>query len=276
MDDLFRHRHGRASRARRAIQKRLRFRPPGVRVLANSVPKAGTHLLARCLEQFPGMIDSGVHLEPITEAGELEATLGSLPPGSFATAHLPFRPGRAGVLEASDVVHTLIVRDPRDVVVSHFHYVTRRSTQHRLHDYFNRLPDDAARLMASIRGVDAAAAGLERGLENIDQRFRRYLQWQSEDCCLIRFRELVGPRGGGSRARQIEEVRRLAAHLGLALDDRDLARIVERTFFAGSTTFRRGKIGDWRNHFTEEHKAAFKEIAGQILIDLDLERDLDW
>ena len=276
MDNLFRGRHGRASRVRRAIQERLRFRPSGPRILANSIPKAGTHLLARCLEQFPGLIDSGTHFEPGTEAGELTTALDHLSPGSFATAHLPYRRERAGVLDAADVVHALIVRDPRDVVVSHFHYVTYRSINHRLHDHFNRLPDDGARLMASIRGVDAASAGLERGLEDIGQRFRRYLRWRDHDCCLVRFRYLIGPRGGGSRSRQIEEIQRLASHLGIELGPRDLERVLERAFFTKSTTFRRGVVGDWQNHFAEEHKTAFKEIAGQVLIDLGYEQDLDW
>lgn len=276
MDALFRQRHGRASQLRRAVLERVRIGASGPRVLANSIPKSGTHLLARCLEQFPGLIDSGVHLKPETQTAALETTLSALYTGSFATAHLPFTSERAEALASSDIVHTLTIRDPRDVVVSHFHYVTRRATNHPLHAYFNTLPSDTARLMVSIQGVDAAATGVGHDLENIGQRFRHYLRWEEHDCCVVRFGDLIGPRGGGSRERQVAAIRRLATHLGVELQDRDVNRVLERAFFAKSTTFRRGVIGDWKNHFAEPHKAAFKEVAGQLLIDLGYEKDVDW
>ena len=43
-----------------------------------------------------------------------------------------------------------------------------------------------------------------------------------------------------------------------------------------SPTFRRGKIGSWRDHFTAEHKRTFKEVAGDLLIQLGYEQDFDW
>jgi hypothetical protein len=43
-----------------------------------------------------------------------------------------------------------------------------------------------------------------------------------------------------------------------------------------SPTFRRGQIGGWREEFTAEHKALFKEVAGDILIELGYERDHRW
>jgi len=35
-------------------------------------------------------------------------------------------------------------------------------------------------------------------------------------------------------------------------------------------------IGDWRNHFTEQHKEAFKNLAGTELVELGYERDQNW
>ena len=34
--------------------------------------------------------------------------------------------------------------------------------------------------------------------------------------------------------------------------------------------------GDWKNHFTEEDRRVFKEEAGELLIRLGYEEDLDW
>ncbi len=39
---------------------------------------------------------------------------------------------------------------------------------------------------------------------------------------------------------------------------------------------RKGISGDWRNKFSEEHKARFKEIAGDLLIELGYEKDYNW
>lgn len=43
-----------------------------------------------------------------------------------------------------------------------------------------------------------------------------------------------------------------------------------------SSFARKGVSGDWRNHFTPEHKARFKELAGDLLIDLGYETDKNW
>jgi len=41
----------------------------------------------------------------------------------------------------------------------------------------------------------------------------------------------------------------------------------------GSATLRRGVIGDWQNHFTDEHRVAFTEVAGRQLVELGYEAD---
>lgn len=49
-------------------------------------------------------------------------------------------------------------------------------------------------------------------------------------------------------------------------------------FFAAvsGTSPRRGVIGDWQNHFTEEVKAFFKSVCGDLLIELGYESGKDW
>ena len=43
-----------------------------------------------------------------------------------------------------------------------------------------------------------------------------------------------------------------------------------------SPTFRRGKAGAWREHFSPETKALFKEVSGDLLIRLGYEEDHNW
>lgn len=40
--------------------------------------------------------------------------------------------------------------------------------------------------------------------------------------------------------------------------------------------YRKGEAGDWQNHFNAEHKQAFKEMYGDLLIRLGYEKDLNW
>lgn len=40
--------------------------------------------------------------------------------------------------------------------------------------------------------------------------------------------------------------------------------------------YRKGKRGDWRNHFSERHKSVFKHKYGELLIKLGYEKDLNW
>lgn len=40
--------------------------------------------------------------------------------------------------------------------------------------------------------------------------------------------------------------------------------------------YRKGKRGDWRNHFSENHKLVFKQKYGDLLIKLGYETDLNW
>jgi hypothetical protein len=55
-----------------------------------------------------------------------------------------------------------------------------------------------------------------------------------------------------------------------------IAILVEAIQPKKSHTFRSGKTGGWREHFTDEHKKLFKEVAGDLLVRLGYERSNDW
>ncbi|VEP17654.1 hypothetical protein H1P_6310001 [Hyella patelloides LEGE 07179] len=55
-----------------------------------------------------------------------------------------------------------------------------------------------------------------------------------------------------------------------------ITKITPEIFFERSTIFSKGQIGDWQNHFTDEHKQAFKEVAGEALINLGAESGSNW
>ncbi|HVD43791.1 MAG TPA: sulfotransferase domain-containing protein, partial [Rubrobacter sp.] len=85
-----------------------------------------------------------------------------------------------------------------------------------------------------------------------------------------------------------EEVERLLGFLGVDTDEtlvehcvssasfEKLSRGRERGEEDPSSFYRKGVAGDWENYFTEEDRRVFKEEAGELLIRLGYERDLDW
>lgn len=260
------------------------------RVFLNSVPKAGTHLLMELVKNLPRMMYSGRHRalrDFSTEPGsppehipaiDLDAfgrDLGRVRNGQFMTAHFPYRRDVEQMLEGRGFSSLLMIRDPRDVAVSHTFYVTG-TERHWLHRRFTetlRTPDE--RLMATITGFPDDE--ISNGQESIGRLFEQYLGWLTRPNVLVcRFESLVGSSGGGSDEEAMETVRAVAEHLERPLSKEGSERVGRRSWSRGAATFRRGQIGDWRNHFNEDHEKAFKRVAGEVLVRLGYEHDLNW
>lgn len=214
-------------------------------------------------------------LVPAIDLDAFGRVLGKVRNGQFITAHFPYRRDVELMLEQRGFSSLLMLRDPRDVVVSHIFYVTR-TERHWLHRRFTEAfhtPDE--RLMATITGFPDD--DISNGLESIGQRFEQYFGWLANPNVLVcRFESLVGSPGGGSRDEAIDTVRSVAEYLQRPLSKEKSEAVVQRGWSPGAATFRKGQIGDWLNHFNEDHKEAFKQVAGDVLIRLGYEEDLNW
>jgi hypothetical protein len=274
-----------------------------VRVVANSVPKSGTHLLTGLLTllgfqqtEFGGIrsnLVSGSY-SPIKRLlrarGQEKVTIGvvspqqisrrwlsrrlwRVPDGCFITAHCIYTAELARLFrEEQNMRVVCILRDPRDVAVSQMHYIKHR-TQHFAHEAFLALPSDHERLLLSIRGGSLGG----RKLQSLDERYRQFAGWERDpNALVIKFEELVGPKGGGSAQAQRRTVERVAEHVGLLGTDERTLGVVEEELFGAGRTFRKGQSGGWRSEFTEEHVRATKEVAGALLMELGYETDSDW
>jgi hypothetical protein len=269
--------------------------------LANSLPKAGTNLLAKVLSLFPGVRTDHaqvLHLDPdnidrFRKPGDGDGpslplgvtwprqvpvracrrALKQLQRGQFLSAHAPYSPELARLLTELKVKSVLILRDPRDVVVSTAQYVPR-TPYNVFHDLYRSL-SEFDRLMITIRGRRPTSPG-EPLVRGIQEACRSLLPWMKQPFNYTTyFHRLVGPQGGGTHEDQVAELENLARHVGLRYRFKDLEQIARETY-GGTHTFRKGTSGDWRSHFTPEHKEAFKEVAGALLIEMGYEKDLSW
>lgn len=262
------------------------FLPPP-KVLMIGPPKSGTHLLSDCLSLMPKMMFSGRHFalsdflagptgspqhhqpdSPLPlDTIRLRKYLRKCPPGMFVTAHARFHSEFRNITEELQYKRILLLRDPRDVAVSRTFYLQRDMLHQHYRYYTETLKSNEERLMASIHGIGSDGGEyLRRPLPSIGETFSRYLSWMDDPSTLVvRFEDLIGPRGGGNAKKQLEEIKRIGTFVQRPLDHEQAQRIAQKMYGTGSLTFRKGQAGDWQNHFTEAHKRAFEETAGGLL-----------
>ncbi|RPI93666.1 MAG: hypothetical protein EHM40_09100 [Chloroflexi bacterium] len=269
--------------------QRLRFRfaslpaPEGgwPILLGISFPKSGTHLLDQILLGFSKVAPFSRRLHSFYAEYEGEsgrkrspeqalAWLDSLRPRDIASAHLFAREEVLKRVCSSAFIPYFIFRDPRDVAVSHVFYVTDMEARHVHHDYYQSLPDFNARLTASILGRPDANVEFP----NVADRFAPYLGWLDQPAVMkIHFEDLIHDRLGTLNHIIDHFLTRtpIPASRQLVLEALEASINPKR-----SPTFRSGKTGEWKKYFTEEHRKAFKEAAGDLLVRLGYEKDNNW
>jgi hypothetical protein len=264
-----------------AQQIRFRSRQDLPTLLGISFPKSGTHLLDQILLGFSNVAPyakrvHSFYAEYEGESGRKRspdqalAWLDSLRPRDMASAHLFARPEAAARVCSPKFAPYFIFRDPRDVVVSHVFYVTDMEARHVHHDYYQSLPDFDARLTVSILG--RPDSNIE--FSNIADRFAPYLGWIDQpEVLTIHFEDLIHDRAATLTQIMDHLLARvpLRATRQLILDSLETSINPKK-----SPTFRSGKTGEWKKHFTAEHKKIFKNVAGELLVKLGYEKDGNW
>jgi hypothetical protein len=232
---------------------------PGV--FCVSLPKAGTHLLERALCLHPLLsrkLLPTINNTNITRWRSLDLLLRGVKPGQLLVSHLTYSDHRHQAVTDSGMASLFLVRDPRDIVVSSAFYIMKNA-KHHLHQLFQSLPDDRARIALLVRG-DAA-----NGVSSIAERLERFSGWLTAANLVVRFEDLVGAQGGGDDRRQEKTLRSIFHTVGVDLDDQHLATIRGHLFSSASPTFRKGAVGEGKRWVTAEIEAIFQETAGPFL-----------
>ncbi|HMX74157.1 MAG TPA: sulfotransferase domain-containing protein, partial [Anaerolineales bacterium] len=142
---------------------------------------------------------------------------------------------------------------------------------HGMHEYYKSLPDFAARLNVAITGIDRD--GLK--MVSVKQRYEGVFQWlEQQNTMCIRFEDLINNRDA-TLLKMLDEVEKTGYKISTPRE-KALSVLVEAIQPKKSHTFRSGKTGGWKQHFTEEHKKLFKEVTGNLLVRLGYETTNDW
>lgn len=260
--------------------KRLSFHdaPP---IFGNSKPKSGSHLLLQILNGFTQIMPyKYVDADPIRtvkyEGGrrdvkDIATDLKKVPQGVIGWGYVEASPENVAVLCQPNRVNYFIYRDPRDMLVSQVFFATDMHEEHGMHAYYNSLPDFGARLNVAIAGIEKD--GLK--MVSVKQRYEGVFQWlEQKHVMCLRFEDLINNRDATLLA-MLNEVEKTGYKIPTARE-KALPILIEAIQPKKSHTFRSGKTGGWTQHFTEEHKKLFKEVAGDLLVRLGYEKNNDW
>jgi hypothetical protein len=252
-------------------------------LFANSFPKSGTHLLTQVMHGFTRLgpaVDSGlpavVTFDGFTgrqrSLAEIMADLDRFLPGDIGYGHVHGTPQAVAWLCRPGVAAYFILRDPRDVVLSHVHYVAEMAPNHIHHRYYHTvLRTFDERLCASIVGLtqqELAKVGdgkpVYEALPDIRARFAPFLGWLAHpEVLVLRYEDFLD-----DRRLALERVLDHAVRRGfkLAVDRQAALQVLEDSIDPSrSPTFRSGKVGGWKSSFTPEHEALFAHVAGDLL-----------
>ncbi len=260
--------------------KRLSFNdaPP---IFGNSKPKSGSHLLLQVLNGFTQIMPYRyVDAEPIRTVNKdggrrttdrIAEDLRSVPQGVIGWGYVDATPENVEFLCQPNRVNYFIYRDPRDMLVSQVFFATDMHEEHGMHEYYNSLPDFSARLNVAITGIDRD--GLK--MVSVKQRYETVFQWlEQKHVMCLRFEDLINNRDATLNA-MLDEVEKTGYKIPTPRE-KALSILAEAIQPKKSHTFRSGKTGSWREHFSEEHKKLFKDVAGDLLVRLGYEKNNDW
>jgi len=260
--------------------KRLNFdeAPP---IFGNSKPKSGSHLLFQILNGFTQIMPyKYVAAEPVRTINKdggrrtvarVANDLRRIPPGVIGWGYVEATPENVAVLCRPERVNYFVYRDPRDLLVSQVFFATEMYEGHGMHEFYKSLPDFGERLKIAITGIDRD--GLK--MVSVRQRYEGVFEWLEQPSVMcLRFEDLIDNRDVFLNT-MLEEVEKTGYKIPIQRE-RALKILVEAIQPKKSQTFRVGKTGGWKEYFTEEHKALFKDVAGDLLVSLGYEKNNDW
>ena len=153
-----------------------------------------------------------------------------------------------------------MVRDGRDVVVSKYFYEKDFCVKNNIIEEFNYT--------------------LAQYIEKTSKDWAEYVSaWEDQQVITCRYESLLHD--------AFEELSRVFSLLNISVTEKAMKASIEANSkekfsksldkaFKHNTFVRKGVAGDWKNHFSEKHKAIFKGNAGEWLIKLGYETDLEW
>jgi len=232
------------------------------KVLVNTIPKSGTHLMAN----FVWLTLTGEHhngrgrfIREVSEAPfsrctiegavELRAMKGS----GLWTGHIFYHHELPLAFRRCGLTTLFLYRDPRAVIVSRAHYMTDHHG-HYHSEHLRKFKTISARVCAIIRGWGTGDGMDPENAYNIADFYDQFEGWRY-DVPAFRYEDLLSD--GASQVERIAEI------FGVEVDNP--AEVATSALGIQTATFRVGTVDAWRYDWTEQHEALFNRVAPDFL-----------
>lgn len=209
-----------------------------------SIPKAGTHIIRQATDRVGGNIPYG---SMVYEADPHELSIqGIQKDHRIGISHLPYHPAYERELKRKQAKIVFLFRDPRDLMVSYYFWIKK------LGHKGSSIPG----LIDDVTPILEANEPFKLMIQFWGAHIRRYIPWMFvPDVLKIRYEWLVEKPGYAFT--QME--RFWDGFFGTAKEMQ--SRIKPHR----CVTFRKGIVGDWRNHFTPEvHEMFMNELKNEM------------
>jgi len=240
------------------------------RIIRTSIPKCGSHLLNKTFEYIQNAKETTPN-QPITKKFDPQL-LTSLQKNLLRSSHyhLHYNYENLELVKNEKLRLLFIYRDPRDQILSLIPYIKKLKSK------------IAKEAMKYIFCMDPEVLNLSEAsmrtylIHTQSKLYKIFMPWKDHPhCYALKFEDLVGAEGGGTREAQIREIHNIARHMGINISEKRVLYIANN-LFGGTSTFRKGQIGQWKTEFTAQEKDLCKKYFGQLLIDLGYEKDFNW
>jgi len=242
-----------------------------VKLYLNGFPKSGTHILNALAARILRIAVDGKNWLGNTpehafgrgttkDKDKILKVMGVFTPNTFIKGHMAYDRDVAEAMQENGVCKAFIFRDFRDVAVSIAYHMAKPNVASFPNKEYYQALDFDTRLGLAITGDELIGGVMER--------WEQYAPWLDEDWVLkLTFEDYI---------EHPEEVCRLflryvygktASYAGYHVElERDSFEEMVRLLMLQvehpedvSPTYRKGKIGEWKSHFTEEHKRLLKK-----------------
>ena len=213
-----------------------------------TVVKSGTHVVKKCVDLIK------------KESGVRDFTVNSDHYHFTKTYFKNIKKVRTKIKDFSKK-YIVNIRDPRDVAISSMHWMNRPDSDSQLFlEGSGILKKEWGFMPPDIRLIKV----LIETLINQYRLFYGIYQENYPNVLLVRFENLVGEKGGGSLALQLEEIQKISKFLEVDLSDEQVKKIANN-LFGDTKTFRKGLIGGHKRYFKQVHYKVFKKVFSDLL-----------
>lgn len=240
---------------------------PTKKILIVSIQKSGTHLIQNIMK---GAGFEGIGVGKDTKMADFVG----LGDNQYLWTHfVPSDEIQMAIEKGGESVYIIFnFRDPRDVLVSWFYWLHPNSNKsmHLHQDYMKKVyrnfTDDE--LIDIFIRNDKFREVEYNPIEHF--RLSRVLYFHP-NVFNVRFEDIVGSNGGGSDDLQKETIKNIFSYLKIEIVNID--KIAKNAFDETSKTFRKGKIGTYKEVLSRRQIKLFNHLHGDIIKQYGYEDD---